>query len=58
MRAAEACRDAALAYGTPFISGKDTLNNEFQTRAASTIAIPPTLLISALGRGRRTSRAA
>src|SRR5205823_720676 len=29
VRAAEACRDAALAYGTPFISGKDSLNNEY-----------------------------
>ncbi|MDP6520941.1 MAG: phosphoribosylformylglycinamidine synthase subunit PurS, partial [Planctomycetota bacterium] len=28
--AAEACRDAALAYGTPFISGKDSLNNEYR----------------------------
>ena len=29
VRAAEACHDVALAYGTPFISGKDSLNNEF-----------------------------
>ena len=29
VRAAEACRDVALAFGTPFISGKDSLNNEF-----------------------------
>ena len=29
VRACEACRDAALAYGMPFISGKDSLNNEF-----------------------------
>ena len=26
VRAAEACRDVAMAYGTPFISGKDSLN--------------------------------
>ncbi|MCB9915450.1 MAG: phosphoribosylformylglycinamidine synthase subunit PurL [Planctomycetes bacterium] len=45
--AAEACRDAALAYGTPFISGKDSLNNEYRVGDRS-IAIPPTLLISAL----------
>ena len=45
--AAEACRDAALAYGTPFISGKDSLNNEYRVGAESK-AIPPTLLISAL----------
>ncbi len=45
--AARACYDAAVAYGTPFISGKDSLNNEFSTREG-TIIIPPTLLISAL----------
>ena len=48
VQAAKACRDAALAYGTPFISGKDSLNNEFQTDTGETIAIPPTLLISAI----------
>ena len=37
-----------MAYGTPFISGKDSLNNEFQTDDGQTIAIPPTLLISAI----------
>jgi len=49
VRAAEACRDVALAYGTPFISGKDSLNNEYRSGERH-IAIPPTLLISALGR--------
>ena len=29
VRAALACRDLAIAFGTPFISGKDSLNNEF-----------------------------
>jgi phosphoribosylformylglycinamidine synthase subunit PurSL len=29
VRAALACRDVAVALGTPFISGKDSLNNEF-----------------------------
>jgi phosphoribosylformylglycinamidine synthase len=48
VRAAEACRDVALAYGTPFISGKDSLNNEF-THEGRSLAIPPTLLISAIG---------
>jgi phosphoribosylformylglycinamidine synthase len=46
--AAEACRDMALAYGMPFISGKDSLNNEYHS-AGRDIVIPPTLLISALG---------
>jgi len=48
VRAAQACRDVSLAYKMPFISGKDSLNNEFQS-ADRHIAIPPTLLISALG---------
>ncbi|RCS54613.1 phosphoribosylformylglycinamidine synthase subunit PurL [Bremerella cremea] len=53
VRAALACRDMALALGTPFISGKDSLNNEFsyfdEHGEKQTIAIPPTLLISAMG---------
>jgi phosphoribosylformylglycinamidine synthase len=49
VRAAEACRDVALAYNMPFISGKDSLNNEFHS-GDHHIIIPPTLLISALGR--------
>ena len=44
--AAQACHDVALAYGTPFISGKDSLNNEY-THEGRSLAIPPTLLISA-----------
>jgi phosphoribosylformylglycinamidine synthase II len=48
VRAAEACRDAALAYNMPFISGKDSLKNEFHAGGRN-IVIPPTLLISALG---------
>jgi phosphoribosylformylglycinamidine synthase len=39
----------ALAYGTPFISGKDSLNNEYHSGDRH-VVIPPTLLISALGR--------
>ena len=49
VRAAEGCRDAALHYGTPFISGKDSLNNEFRTEDGTLIVVPPTLLISAIG---------
>ena len=48
VRAAEACRDLALAYVMPFISGKDSLNNEFNAGGRQ-IIIPPTLLISAMG---------
>lgn len=49
VRAAEACYDGAKAYGTPFISGKDSLNNQFTTESGETIEIPPTLLISGFG---------
>lgn len=47
LRAAQACYDMAKVFETPFISGKDSLNNEYQTEDGS-IAIPPTLLISAI----------
>ncbi|MCA8916342.1 MAG: phosphoribosylformylglycinamidine synthase subunit PurL [Planctomycetes bacterium] len=50
VRACYACLHAARAYGTPFISGKDSLNNEFQTEAGVSIHIPHTLLISAIGK--------
>jgi phosphoribosylformylglycinamidine synthase II len=30
VRACQACYDGAKVYGTPFISGKDSLNNEFE----------------------------
>ena len=69
VRAAVACQDIAVAYGTPFVSGKDSLNNEFSYEVAvkgsdplatsgsnpftatqrKTVAIPSTLLITALG---------
>nr|WP_231962994.1 phosphoribosylformylglycinamidine synthase subunit PurL [Symmachiella macrocystis] len=53
VRAALACYDVAVAYGTPFISGKDSLYNEFsfvdEAGDKQTVAIPSTLLISALG---------
>jgi phosphoribosylformylglycinamidine synthase II len=49
VRAAEGCYDGAKAYRTPFISGKDSLNNQFTTEDGRTIRIPPTLLISGMG---------
>ena len=49
VRACEACRDAALAFGLPFISGKDSLHNQFTDAATGrVIKIPRTLLISAM----------
>ncbi len=47
VRAALACYDFAIGFGVPFISGKDSLNNEFNT-GEEVIAVPPTLLISAI----------
>jgi phosphoribosylformylglycinamidine synthase len=50
VRACKGCYDGALHYGTPFISGKDSLNNEFTDgETGQQVAIPPSLLISALG---------
>ncbi len=55
--ASRACYDTAVAYGTPFISGKDSMFNDFKgfisgadKKAQSVeISIPPTLLISSIG---------
>ena len=53
VRAAIACYDLAVAWKTPFISGKDSLNNEFTWMDSHgtkrSIAIPCSLLISAIG---------
>jgi phosphoribosylformylglycinamidine synthase subunit PurSL len=49
VKACRGCHDAALFYGTPFISGKDSLNNEYLGTDGLRHAIPPTLLISAIG---------
>ncbi|MBU4376940.1 MAG: phosphoribosylformylglycinamidine synthase subunit PurL [Candidatus Omnitrophica bacterium] len=47
VRAAYGCYAIAKAYGVPFISGKDSLNNEYKAGRKS-ISIPGTLLISAI----------
>lgn len=44
VRACEACYDSAVDFGTPFISGKDSLYNESPLGP-----VTPTLLITALG---------
>ena len=48
VRAAQACYDGAMAFEAPFVSGKDSLNNEFSCEDGTQISIPPTLLISAM----------
>jgi phosphoribosylformylglycinamidine synthase len=71
VRACQACYDAAIVYGTPFISGKDSLNNEFALDPADAarladrirlynnrVRIPETLLISAIGIIEDVSRCA
>ncbi len=61
VRAALACHDVAVAWKMPFISGKDSLNNDFSYVDASgrrvTVTIPPSLLISALGQMKDVSTA-
>ncbi|HQP49774.1 MAG TPA: AIR synthase-related protein [Spirochaetota bacterium] len=51
--AAKACFYYAVSYGTPFISGKDSMFNDFHGYDADfnevKISIPPTLLISSIG---------
>jgi len=48
----KACYDYAIGYGTPFISGKDSMFNDFKGYDKKgqkvEISIPPTLLISAI----------
>jgi len=52
-RAAQGCYDFATAFGTPFISGKDSMFNDFSGFDAENnpvkISVPPTLLISSIG---------
>ncbi len=49
VRASQACYDMAKAYGTPFISGKDSLNNTWRDTKGKIRSIPGSLLISAIG---------
>ncbi|HEV7279330.1 MAG TPA: phosphoribosylformylglycinamidine synthase subunit PurL [Pirellulaceae bacterium] len=59
VRAALACQDLSVAWKTPFISGKDSLNNEFRydgSDGPTTLVIPPTLLITALGQVENVAR--
>jgi phosphoribosylformylglycinamidine synthase len=48
VRCAQGCYKAAVAFGTPFISGKDSLYNEY-TQKGKSLSIPGTILISAIG---------
>ena len=46
--AVDGCVAAAQAYQSPFVSGKDSLNNEWVDRDATRRAVPPTLVITAV----------
>lgn len=51
--ATKACFDTALDYQTPFISGKDSMFNDFRGYDSKgnliKVSVPPTLLISSIG---------
>jgi phosphoribosylformylglycinamidine synthase II len=50
VRAVKGCHDAAVGFGTPFISGKDSLNNEYRANGERPpYPVIPTLVISAVG---------
>lgn len=48
VRCVKGCRDFAMKFKVPFISGKDSLNNFYVKQDGSIISIPGTLLISAV----------
>ncbi|MGH9135154.1 MAG: phosphoribosylformylglycinamidine synthase subunit PurL [Ilumatobacteraceae bacterium] len=47
--AVDGCCAAAEAHGAPFVSGKDSLNNEYTGADGERHAVPPTLVITAAG---------
>jgi phosphoribosylformylglycinamidine synthase subunit PurSL len=49
VRANQALYDMALSYETPLISGKDSMKNDFDD-GEFRLSIPPTLLVSAMGK--------
>ncbi|MGI9644564.1 MAG: AIR synthase-related protein, partial [Ilumatobacteraceae bacterium] len=48
--AVEGCCAAAYMFGAPFVSGKDSLNNEYVGSDGQRHAVPPTLVITAVAR--------
>jgi len=47
--AVDGCCAASMAYRAPFVSGKDSLNNEYVGIDGRRHAVPPTLVITAVG---------
>ncbi len=54
VRASKALYDISVDYGMPFVSGKDSMKNDFiglnEHQNKIKISVPPTLLITAMGR--------
>jgi phosphoribosylformylglycinamidine synthase II len=54
VRSSKALYDLSLAYGMPFVSGKDSMKNDFIGVTAEgekvKISVPPTLLVTAMGK--------
>ncbi len=46
--AVQGCCEAAAAHAAPFVSGKDSLNNEYLGSDGQRHAVPPTLVITAI----------
>ena len=46
--AVQGCCDGALAHHAPFVSGKDSLNNEYVAADGNRRSVPPTLVITAV----------
>jgi phosphoribosylformylglycinamidine synthase len=46
--AVDGCHDAAVAHRAPFVSGKDSLNNEYTGADGRRHAVPPTLVVTAV----------
>ena len=46
--AVQGCCDASIAHGAPFVSGKDSLNNEYLGADGARHSVPPTLVVTAV----------
>ena len=46
--AVQGCCDASIAHRAPFVSGKDSLNNEYLGADGARHSVPPTLVITAI----------
>jgi phosphoribosylformylglycinamidine synthase len=51
------CCEAARLFGAPFVSGKDSLNNEYVASDGKRRSIPPTLVITAMAHLPQADRA-